>query len=338
MDTERGSGYTGPHMKLNDGFSMRPPATGFAPVALFAALLIAAAGCSRTPPGVSVAEGRIALTEGRYEDAIPHLRAAARAFRDSPAAWYNLGMANLMAGHNRAAEKALRRAVDLSEGTDDTDALSALGEARRRRHHSDLAAAAYRVALEKAFRKPRILAGLAACELDQGNVGAAERLLAEALQSGAKDPVVLFNSGVLHARPDSISSDPSSQTKAANCFVGFLRLSPPGQWPEKREEAVRRLAELNAKRPAEIQERVDELLFRAAAADRAGQTVRACELASDALNLDPSNPDCLARQVSFLRKRGRAGDLDKARANEALGHVLFPSDVRFAPPTGEGTR
>lgn len=336
MDTEGGSGYTVAHANNTMSLSMNFQTPLPPPAALLASLfIVAAAGCSKTPPGVSVAEGRIALSEGRYEEAIPHLRAAAKAFSDSPAAWYNLGMANLMAGHNRAAEKALRRAVSLAEGTDDTDALSALGEARRRRGHPDLAAAAYRVALEKAFRKPRILAGLAACELDQGNVGAAERLLAEALQSGAKDPVVLFNAAVLHARPDSIASDPSSQTKAANCLVGFLRLAPSDRWPEKHDEAVRRLAELNARRPVEIQERVDELLFRAAAADRAGQTARACELASEALNLDPSNPDSLARQISFLRKRGRAGDFDKARANEALGHVLFPSDVRFAPPGEE---
>ena len=96
---------------------------------------------------------------------------------------------------------------------------------------------------------------------------------------------------------------------------------------------MRRLAALNENRPVPIREKIDELLFQAAAADRSGQIARACELASDALNLDPSNPDCLARQVALLRKRGRPGDAEKALANEALGHILFPSDVRFAPLT-----
>lgn len=295
------------------------------------AVLALAESCSRTPPEVALAEGQRALAEGRYEESVPLLRTAASAYRDSPVAWYNLGMANLMAGHNRQAEKALRKAVSLCEGTDDTDALVALGETRRRRGRSDLAAAAYRVALEKAFRKPRILAGLAACELDQGNVGAAERLLEEAIEGGARDPVALFNAGVLFSRPDSLATDPSSQTRAANCFVGFLRFTGADNWPERRADAVRRLAALNENRPAPIRERIDELLFQAAAADRSGQTARACELASDALNLDPSNPDCLARQVALLRKRGRPGDAEKALANESLGHILFPTDVRFAP-------
>ncbi|MBR1608354.1 MAG: tetratricopeptide repeat protein, partial [Kiritimatiellae bacterium] len=92
-----------------------------------ASLAAAAAGCSRVPPAVAVAEGQRALSEGRFEEAIPLLRAAARANKGETDAWYNLGMANLMAGHNRAAENAFSKAAALAASTDSSDALVALG-------------------------------------------------------------------------------------------------------------------------------------------------------------------------------------------------------------------
>ena len=289
--------------------------------ALAAALV--AAGCSRVPPNAA-SDGQKALRAGDYERAAVLLRAAAKAHPQETAVFYNLGTAYFLAGHNRPAEEAFDRAVELSRDTDDWAPLVARAETRRRRGDLDGAVNDYQAALGKANRVASLVAGLAACEMDRGNAGTAFALLEEALATDPGDPVALYNAGVLHASGRlSGRSAAEEHTAAASLLQRFL-VSKRGRALEpQRTDAIRRLGELADRRPPELQERIDRLLMEAA---RAQSPAFAYDKARQAYDLDRSNSAALARMGRFARLKGDA----RTAANIAeCGRFLFPGDKRF---------
>jgi len=289
--------------------------------ALAAALV--AAGCSRVPPNAA-SEGQKALRAGDYERAIELLRAAGRAHPKEAAVFYNLGTANFRANHNRAAEEAFDRAVELSRDTDDWAPLVARAETRRRRGDLDGAVNDYQAALGKANRVASLVAGLAACEMDRGNAGTAFALLEEALATDPGDPVALYNAGVLHASGRLSGRSASEEhTAAASLLQRFLFSKRARALEPQRADAVRRLGELAERRPPELQERIDRLLMEAA---RAQSPAFAYDKARQAYDLDRSNSAALARMGRFARLKGDA----RTAANIAeCGRFLFPGDKRF---------
>ena len=289
---------------------------------ILAALLLAP-GCGRVPPETAVAEGQAALDAGDWEKAVRMLGIAAKAHPDSADVFFNLGMANLMASHNKAAERAFLRADDLSTDPDDAAALEGLAEARRRRGNFKGAANAFEAAIRKVNYRPYLRAGLAACEMDQGFNGSAKDLLDTALAENPDDPVCLYNAGVLY-----LDKFPEFE-KAVSCLYRSLVSPASRAYPEQCAEAARRFSSLGAIRPEEVENKVDDLMTKAAGAARAGDAEKACALASSAFKLDPSNAGILKRQIAFLRRRGHPGDEEKARGNERLGALLFPGDARF---------
>lgn len=293
------------------------------PFRLFCAVLAAAAaaGCSRVPPQEAVAAGRAALERGDWEGAEEPLRAAARAFPSSWEAFYNLGFARMKAGRAAEAVSALSKAAKLAAGTDETRPLEALAEAQRLAGDSDAAYFTLKAVEEKVYRKPWLLASLAAVELDRGNPGAAKSYLADALEIDDGEPVALFNRAVLCSRPGPDFDQPA----AARDFVAFVFSSRSGQFPEARAEAVRRLAALDASRPETLVEKLDALLL--AAHDPRLTLRERLVKAADAVRADWSNPAALAWYVSLLKQQGESG---LAALNAERGRVLFPGDPRFA--------
>ena len=224
-------------------------------IALFAVLF---AGCSKISPEEAVSKGQQALANGRYEEAATYLKTASKAYPENAAVFYNLGMANLLANHNRAAESAFQRAIELEKDPENTAAYQGLGEARRKRGNFEGASAAYRVAIQRSFRKPDLLAGLAACEMGAGIIGSACNYLNEALELDPNNPVALYNDAILHSRPASEYFD---QTRAAKHFWEFLGSTVANENPEQREIAIRKLAELNKNRSPELQDQIDNFVM-----------------------------------------------------------------------------
>lgn len=287
------------------------------------AAALAAAGCSRVPPNAA-SEGQKALRDGDYERAAVLLRAATKSHPQNPAVFYNLGTAYLLAGHNRPAEEAFDRAVELSRDSDDWAPLVSRAETRRRRGNLQGAVNDYKAALGKANRLPDLIAGLAACELDRGNPGTALALLEEALTTDPGDPVALYNAGVLHASGRLPDRDAAKEhTEAARLLQTFLVSSRAANFADQRADAIRRLGELAAHRPPELQERIDKLLMEAA---RAVSPAFAYEKARQAYDLDRSNSAALSRMERFARK---TGDAHTADAIAECGRFLFPGDKRF---------
>lgn len=295
------------------------------PVRLFAVLAasFAAAGCSRGPANAA-SEGQKALRAGDFERAIPLLRAAAGRHPQNADVFYNLGTANFLAQHNRAAEEAFDRAVELSRDSDDWAPLVARAETRRRRGDLEGAVNDYKAALGKANRVSGLISGLAACEMDRGNVGAAFALLEEALTTDPGDPVALYNAGVLHASGRlSGRSAAEEHTDAARLLQTFLVSPRSADCAEQRADAIRRLGELAGRRPPELQEKIDRLLMDAA---RAQSPAFAYEKARQAYDLDRSNSAALARMERFARAKG---DSRLAGSIADCGRFLFPGDKRF---------
>ncbi|MBQ6103994.1 MAG: tetratricopeptide repeat protein [Kiritimatiellae bacterium] len=292
---------------------------------LFSALAaaFAAVGCSRVPPNAA-SEGQKALRAGDYERAIPLLRAAAKAHPKEAAVFYNLGTANFRADHNRAAEEAFDRAVELSRDTDDWKPLVARAETRRRRGNLDGAVNDYQAALGKANRVAGLVAGLAACEMDRGNAGTAFALLEEALTTDPADPVALYNAGVLHASGRLPGRSVSEEhTEAARLLQLFVVSKRSLDFEAQRADAIRRLGGLASRRPPELQEKIDRLLMEAA---RAQSPAFAFEKARQAWDLDRSNSAALSRMERFAHKKG--DDRLAGRIAEC-GRFLFPGDRRF---------
>jgi tetratricopeptide (TPR) repeat protein len=283
-------------------------------------------GCSRVPPQEAVAISEAAVQAKDWESAEPALRSVVRAFPSSWEALYNLGSARLAAGRASEAISPLSKAVKLVAGTSETRPLEALAAAQRLSGDPDSAYFTLKAVEEKVYRKPWLLASLAAVEMDRGNPGSAKAYLADALEIDETEPVALFNRAVLMSRPGIDYDHPA----AARDFAAFIFSPRSGQFPEMRAEAVRRIAALNASRPDSLTEKLDMLLL--AAHDTRLALGERLVKAAAAVKADWSNPAALAWYISLLRQQGdnRLADLNTGR-----GRILFPDDPRFAEGVAE---
>ena len=295
---------------------------------LFAAvaLALAAAGCSRTPPGEALALAEQAVAGGDAAAAVEPLKAVTRAFPDSWEAFYNLGSARLAAGLPAEAVPALAKAAKLAAGTEETRPLEALAAAQRLSGDPDGAYFTLKAVEEKVYRKPWLLASLAAVELDRGNPGSAKAYLADALEIDEGEPVALFNRAVLFSRPGA-DYDHAAAARDLAAFVFSTRAS---QYPEMQAEAVRRMAALDASRPDSVTEKLDMLLL--AAHDSRRTLGERLVKAADAVKADWSSPTALAWYIQLLREQG---DKRLAELNAGRGRILFPGDARFAAKAAE---
>ncbi|MBQ7666380.1 MAG: hypothetical protein IJS46_00080 [Kiritimatiellae bacterium] len=280
-----------------------------------------AAGCSRTPPAEALAQAQAAVDAGDFAAADSPLKAVCRAFPDSWEAFYNLGSARLAAGRASDAISPLAKAVRLAGGTEETRPLEALAAAQRLIGNPDAAYFTLKAVEEKVYRKPWLLASLAAVEMDRGNPGSAKAYLADALEIDDGEPTALFNRAVLFSRPGPDYDHPA----AARDFAAFIFSTRASQHPEMKAEAVRRIAALDASRPEALTEKLDMLLL--AAHDTRLTLRERLVKAAAAVKADWSNPAALAWYVQLLREQG---DSRLADLNAGRGRVLFPGDERFA--------
>ncbi len=282
---------------------------------IFLVILFVAAlspGCAREGLNDAVRNGQVALYDGKYEEAVPHLKRVAALAPEEPYAHYNLGMAYLMLGKNSAAAKAFERAAELSAASSNTDALEALGEARRRQKRFSSAKSAYEQAMSRVGRHGRLLAGLAACEMAEGRNEYALSLLQEALRDSPENPAVLFNMALLKK---NVSRDLGS---AAGYYIKYLLLTSPGEFPEQDAAALRALAEIHEFRDPEVISNVSRYVNASRSASDAGV---AAQYAYGAVMADPTDPAAL---LLFIDKLDAAGRKDYAEQMRSRYRRLFP--------------
>ena len=287
---------------------------------LFAAALLAA-GCSRIPPEEAVARGQAALAAGRYAEAAPLLAAAARANPENPLAFFNLGMARLLSGDCRGARSAFSETLVFASGDLRRAAVQGLAESWRRAGDAEKAIEVYTKAIDDGDRSACLLAGLAGIELETGEVQAAHSHLSQAAAADPKDPTYLFNSGWLFSTDEKLDV-----TRAAERLVEFLASgSNAALYPAQAAAARRRIAELAAKRPPALQERIDAQLVRSYETERSNPEA-SFKATVAAYQLDQSNEDALRRLVELSRA---AGDSRRVAALCARGRLLFPDEPAF---------
>ncbi len=157
--------------------------------ALILAVLVSAVlpGCNRETSDDAIRNGQAALLAGDYPQAVKHLSRAAKLNPENAIVLYNLGMAQLMT----ADYKAAARSFDASDRWDvdgNTEALEGLALARREAGDYEGAISAFERAFAKVSRKPHLVAGMAVCEMEQGNMEYAKRILEDALITDPNDP------------------------------------------------------------------------------------------------------------------------------------------------------
>lgn len=296
------------------------PLGGVAAGALLGVVAGVLAGCSREPLALSVAKGQEALRNGEYEQAAKHLRRAARSNSDSAVLQFNLGMAELEAGHLPKAAAAFSRAAALT-ADGNTDALEALARVRHLQHRWDDANAAYEQAIQKAGRRPRLLAAMAATELANQRGEAAIGLLAEALAQDPEEPAALYNMACVQR---DAFSDPAA---AVAYFNRFLEVTPASEAP-MRAKATTALDLLGGVRPA-TSARAESLIVKSRQATVPAEAAVAAEQAA---HEDPLSADAAWNLAIVMETKVQ--DTGRAALAYATFAKRFPEDSRVTriPP------
>lgn len=281
-------------------------------------VLVFVTGCARETSDEAIAHGQSALLVGDYAKAVRHLRRAAKLNSENEVVLYNLGMAHLLATNYKAAEKAFN-ASDRLNKDNNTDALEGLAQTRRLAGDYEGAISAFTRAFDKVNRKAHLIAGLAVCEMEQGNNEYARQLLLEALATDNSDPVAIYNMAVLMQKPQFTET-----AAAAEMYVRFITSSRSTTYPTERTLAIEAIQALNASRSDELQMQIDECLVRARMAKN---KTDALNYAVDAVKLDQSNPDAFLALIKTLRSNGRTAQAEMMKKNFL---AIFPDDPRAA--------
>lgn len=281
-------------------------------------VLVFVTGCARETSDEAIAHGQSALLVGDYAKAVRHLRRAAKLNSENEVVLYNLGMAHLLATNYKAAEKAFD-ASDRLNKDNNTDALEGLAQTRRLAGDYEGAISAFTRAFDKVNRKAHLIAGLAVCEMEQGNNEYARQLLLEALATDNSDPVAIYNMAVLMQKPQFTET-----AAAAEMYVRFITSSRSTTYPTERTLAIEAIQALNASRSDELQMQIDECLVRARMAKN---KTDALNYAVDAVKLDQSNPDAFLALIKTLRSNGRTAQAEMMKKNFL---AIFPDDPRAA--------
>lgn len=296
---------------------MRSTPHDFLQALVFAALVFAVLpGCNRETSDDAIWNGQAALLAGDYPKAVKHLARAAKLNPENAIVLYNLGMAQYMS----ADYKAAARSFDASDRYDvdgNTEALEGLAMARREAGDYEGAIRAFERAFAKVSRQPHLVAGMAVCEMEQGNMEYAKRILEDALITDPNDPVALFNFAALMQKPHF--NDPQA---AAAHYVRFLMQASAVKHPVERQKALARLKEINAARSPALQLEIDDKIMEARAATRPADALNA---AIQAVKLDESNPDALWLFYQALKKAGKSREAALALVRF---QTVFPDDPR----------
>lgn len=287
-------------------------------IALVALVLSFVAGCARETSDEAIANGQSALLTGDYTKAVHHLRRAAKLNAENEIVLYNLGMAHLMAKNYKAAKKAFEASAKLNKDNG-TEALEGLAQTCRLAGDYEGAILAFERALDKVNRKPHLVAGLAVCEMEQGNPVSAHEYLKQALATDNSDPVALFNMAVLMQKPEFNES-----SQAAEMYVRFITSSRSADYSAERTRAIKALKDINARRSDELQMQIDDRLVKARMAKN---KATALDYAVDAVKLDQSNPDAFWALIKTLYANGRPGQAEMMKKNFL---TIFPDDPRSA--------
>lgn len=285
-------------------------------IALTSFILVFMAGCARETSEEAIAYGQSALLSGDYSKAVGHLQRAVKLNSDNEIILYNLGMAHLLTKNYKAAEKVFD-ASDRLNKDNGTEALEGLAQARRLAGDYEGAIRAFTRAFEKVNRKAHLVAGLAVCEMEQGNNEYAHQLLLQALATDNTDPVAMFNMAVLMQKPQFEAS-----SQAAEMYVRFIISTRSSMYPAELKRATETIKTINANRPDERQMKIDDLLVRARMAKN---KTSALDCVIEAVMLDQSNPDAFLALIKTLRSMGRTA---QAEIITKRFLAIFPDDPR----------
>lgn len=276
-----------------------------------AAALFLIAGCAREPFETNLAKGQQALREGDPA-AAGHLRQAARAKPESATLAFNLGMAELKAGRLSRAAAAFTRAEARCDGSS-IDALLGLARVRHLQKRWKAAENAYELALERAGRRPDLLAAMAATEIKKGQPESAITLLSEALSQDPAETVALYNMACLQR-------DAFQDPGAAIAYFGhFLKLAP-GAENEARTKAEASVQMLGNVMPS-TSARAEAFILKSRQATRMEESV---EFAERAVAEDPLSADALWNLATILKN-----DSKRVESVYARFYRFFPDDSRI---------
>lgn len=287
-------------------------------VAILASLTFACvSGCNRESSNEAIGHGQNALQNGDYPAAIRHLKRAVKLNPSNEILYFNLGMAQLLSKDYPSAITAFDQAEKLNiDGN--TEALEGLAEARRQLGDYAGAIQAFERAIEKVNRKAHLVAGMAVCEMEQGNDENAYELLQQALGTDNHEPVALFNMAVLMQKPKY-----NEPQKAAELYARFLLESNnKSTYPKECARAIEAIKTIGANRSAALQMQVDDLMM---AAKTTKSPAEALKQAAEAVRLDQSNPDALWELLERLAASGHKKD---AAAIRLRFQTIFPDDPR----------
>ena len=262
-------------------------------------VLVLTAGCGGENKDQALDNGLAAYENRDYAAARKHFKRLTKLMPDSYAASFNLGMSCFNLEDFDAAADAFKRANILSPDANNIDALEGLARSLRRAGDPDAAMITYGIAENKIGRTPIIIAGMAQCQIDKGNPVIAVDILEEALANFKDDPVVLFNLGVLLAKPSTTVYNP---VKSATCLYRFLSVHRNNQtFSEETHRAAQTLAMLSRTSTAELQDVVFDKIMEA---ERHPNARERYNISIKALIANPASPEALNACIKHARKLG----------------------------------
>lgn len=259
--------------------------------------------CNRESFDDAVRFGQEDLRKGNYDDAIYHLKRAAKISPEESrfTVLINLGMAYFEVGEYASAANVFEQAIIIDPTK---EALEALAVARYKQGLYAESIQAYTQATTEYGRESNLLAGIAACHIAQKNIRYAQDILLEAYSKNSNDAVVLYNLAVL-------KKDCNEYVDAANYFVRFFEVVDAKEQKKQLELAREHFADLVAKYPKDLKSKANDSYTNAVNLYRKNDLVASFREAVNASRNDPTEPTYTALLIAISKKVNRPENIQR---------------------------
>lgn len=274
--------------------------------------------CNRESFEDAVRLGQEDLSKGDYENAAYHLKRASKLSPEDYTILINLGMAYFEMEEYSSAANSFEKAVLINPSE---EALEALAVTRLKQKLYDDAINVYTKAITEYGRKSNLIAGIAACQVRQGNSKYAFDLLQEALNDNPKDPIALYNMATLKA-------DNNDVVEAANYFVLFFEVVDPVVNAEQLKQAQMRFAELISKYPEDKKAAANVCYTKAVNFYRQKDLVNAFKETINATRLDPTEPNYVALLIGISNNVNRPENVERLTTRIINGFPEYAEKFR----------
>lgn len=258
--------------------------------------------------------GQADLQNGKYDDAIYHLKRAAELEPENAVNLLNLGVAYFKQEDYSAAADAFEKATQINPTAESFEAFAV---SRYMQGRYDDAINIYSNAFVKCGRKSNLLAGQASCHMRLGNTKHALTLLQEAYNNNPNDPTTLYNMATLRA-------DRNEYYEAANCFVRFYEFADPEADKPQLEQAHKRFEQISANYPKDKKKAAVDFFNKAVDSYKKGkrnnnadEIQNAFKNALYAIQQDPTEPTYTSI-IILICKELKEKEMDKLSKDDSL--------------------